>query len=671
MPQTQINEKFGSSGIPFDSTQEYHPKSSRFDLSRFTRTTMDLGGIYPIDCIETVPNASYDLDLRYILNTFPLSVPPMTSYKIRTHYYYIDMESLWTGADSFYTKGRDDSVILNKPSIKGSFATHVYKDSSDFNRAQDGVYLSSPGSLMSYLGFKPRKFGGASYARNFLPCVPAADANSIQDTATLSKFSAMQFLAYQKIYRANYLSPNLMQANKVWFPDDISNNSWRFDMAASNLDSETGHFVPSNIVLPAESNRQACFVPKVGTKNAQGQYVDQDNCINLMQLRYGMFDNDRFINAKPWLVRGTETNLPTDVTGLSIDLAGKAGESLSGEVDVRCNSFDQENAIGYYATGGVGGFYPLSRTITPQGHWYVNKFGSLPEGQDMQDYMSNVSLSSGSYDIPSSSIAGLLNASLVGTPTVGLTANKLRTLMAVSIKAEIDALTNGSYNSRIKAQFGRSPDHKDFEPRYIGGTVDYLNFEAITQTSSGTSDSPLGMQAGLGASQSNGHICHFESKDFGYIMGVMIISPETTYSDGAEHQFFDLNQDSVFWPIYAELGFEPITNKEIKVTGNASSDDDLFGYSTRYSWMKTRFNRVTGMFNLPPDSDLLFSAYSQTRIFADVPKLSQEFVTMSPYNLRRDFLKFPSLPAFRVQIASDVSAVLPLPYASTPNRFGF
>lgn len=665
MPQTQINERYGTSGLPYDGTQDYHPKSSRFDLSRFTRTTIDQGGIYPIDCIETVPKSHYDINVRYILNTFPLAVPPMTNYKIKIHYHYIDMESLWTGADSFYTKGRDDSVILTKPNIKGTCATHVYKDSSDFNNASDGVYLSSPQSLMSMLGFKPRKFGGSAYARNYLPCVPAPDANDVPNTATLSKFSAMQFLAYQKMYRANYCSPNLLQKNKIWFPDDISNNGWRFDMSASNLDPETGHFVPANTTMPTEANRKASFVPRVGEEDSQGVVQNRDNCVNLMQLRYAMFDSDRFTSSKPWLVRGKETEVPTDVTGMSLEITGKSGQVLSDDVNFLAFNRTNPSNIGL----NVGG----NDTDTVKNFFVKNN--DAGSAQSFIPYVTQGSQVNSSwhlkYNIPSASIANLLSARVSGNPTVGLTANKLRTLMAVSIKAEIDAMTNGSYNSRIKAQFGQSPHHKDFEPRYIGGTVDYINFSAITQTSSGTSDSPLGTQGGLGSSQSNGHICSFDCPDFGYIIGVIMVVPETTYSDGAEHQWFDLDQDSVFWPIYAELGFEPITNKEIYVTGNASSDDDLFGYTTRYSYMKSRLNRVTGMFNLPPDSDLLFSAYSQTRMFNDVPKLSQEFVTCSPANTRRDWLQFPSLPAFRLQLASDVSAVLPLPYASTPNRFGF
>ena len=100
-------------------------------------------------------------------------------------------------------------------------------------------------------------------------------------------------------------------------------------------------------------------------------------------------------------------------------------------------------------------------------------------------------------------------------------------------------------------------------------------------------------------------------------------------------------------------------------------DNDLFGWQTRYAYLKSRENCVKGMFSLPPSLDMAFSAYAQSRDFYSVPKLSNQFVTMSPNNLRRDYLAYPSQPAYKVQFASDISLVRALPYQSVPNTFGF
>ncbi|QCS36364.1 major capsid protein [Capybara microvirus Cap3_SP_316] len=650
MPQTSINEKFGSSGIPFDNSQDYYPKLSAFNLSRKINTTMDLGMLVPIDCIETVPNSRYEINIRYILNTFPLQVPPMTNYKIKFHYYFCNYESLWEDADTFVTRGRDNSVVLTKPFFNSSDISGLYSDDVSLHNPGDSYYINSPLSLLSYFGHPSTRFNGSSDSQNFLPFAKS-DASLVENRHLLSKFSALQFLAYQKIYRSNYCSPNLLQSNKIWFPNNISNTHWRFSSDFSNM-SPSGHFVPINSSLP--SIPQSSFIPFCGSKNSSGKFEGGDNCVNLLQLRYVQFDTDRLNGSRPWLVRGTETSIETDISQISASLVddipiGSLGYPIGVSTPPVGVKYKDTNPYSEFQNGKLS----LSSSTSPNPNQI--SIASDPSQQSVMLY----------------ALKKYANIEVSGNATLNLTANKVRTLLALSIKDEIDAMTNGNYNSRIKAQFGRSPKHNDFEPVYIGGTSDYINFSAITQTSQGSSSSPLGFQAGLGSGQNSGFICNFETKDFGYIIGVAFIVPESSYSDFAEHQWFDLSQDDVFWPIYAELGFEPILNKEVKISGDSSIDDDLFGYSTRYSWMKTRLNKNTGLFGLPQTSDLLFSAYSQSREFSETPKLSQEFLTASPLNTRRDFLQFPSLPAFRLQFSSDVRAILPLPYSSTPNRFGF
>ena len=67
-------------------------------------------------------------------------------------------------------------------------------------------------------------------------------------------------------------------------------------------------------------------------------------------------------------------------------------------------------------------------------------------------------------------------------------------------------MTNGNYNSTIGAHYGIPTKHEDFEPRYIGGTVDYIQFSQVLQTSASTADSKQGNQAGIGSVTSGGSL---------------------------------------------------------------------------------------------------------------------------------------------------------------------
>ena len=87
--------------------------------------------------------------------------------------------------------------------------------------------------------------------------------------------------------------------------------------------------------------------------------------------------------------------------------------------------------------------------------------------------------------------------------------------------------------------------------------------------------------------------------------------------------------------------------------------------------MKVRQNVNRGLFQCKPDKDRLFGSFTQARWFESRPEFSYQFLCMSPNNIRRDWLAYPSQPAFKLQTASKVTVVRNLAYASRPNTFGF
>ena len=634
MSTTQLQERTGTDSGIFGLKTKKNPPRSKFDLSRKMFTTLDIGGIYPVDVIPTLPGDDFDLSCRYQIDTFPLAVPPMTNYKVITHWYYCPLMDLWKGAETYITKGRSGAIEMTKPSHS------VKRRSSEagFNVPSVGqdITLDSPMSLTSFLSGNIGHYSGtmpdADDKSNFLPyCVSSA-----RSVRSVHNVNSLVYLMYQKIYRDNYCPINLLQNNKVWFPDDISSDDWRIASDGSNL-TEDGLFVPFGYEMP--SNKKCDFVPSASGDNA-------DTVINLNMLRYDTFDIDQFTSARPFLSRGVTPDIEDiDVSGLAVNLDW--------------SSID-------------GGSYDIVETVAPN---YMPSVGRSQAKLGMRTYQG----SSGDSQHPQYRyhMESLYNyfkdiqPTLSGTVKASITANNLRNMIAYSVFQEINAQTNGNYNSTISAHFGITPRHAEFEPQYIGGTVDYIQFSQVLQTSASTSDSKLGSPAGVGNVQSNGFIGKFKSPDYGYIMGVMIIRPEVSYNQGIEYQDRVLDSDSEYWPDFAELGFQPITNKEIYFSDNPDVDNDLFGWQTRAYDLKTRINVNRGLMSLPSDVDSIASAYSQSREFKSLPKLSAQFVSMSPENVRRDFLAYPRQPAFKLQFASEVQAVRPIPYNSQPNTFGF
>lgn len=640
MAQTQLDYRLGSNNSIFDLLSKARISTSSFDYSMKHSTTIDIGGIYPLDAFRVYPRDDIRFNGRYILDSLPLVAPTMTNYIVRTYWYYLNMPSLDKGFATALSHGRSGKVVRSLPSIvlpphiNSSYSGTEGSGFSDFFGivGQFKCY-GTPSSLCCYLGVPPSyivKKTVSSFAR-YAPFAGYDDCDTTSFNGENFPILPYFLLAYHKIYRFSFMNPNLLYQNKVWWPEDTS-DEWRINYDRSNLSAD-GFFVSSGVVPSPEVSitRKASFVPQI-----------DDNCVNLWQLRYAPFERDAFTTAKPWLVRGDEVGLDTDISGIAA-------------------SIDFTNSVDSKSSDNSSYFVGVRRDFS-NGDSLVS--GSVQPGSD--------------YLVNNSNAPHLLNAlnrakiNITGSAKSTLTLNNLRALIAYNVIKERNTLTNGSYNAWQRAQWNNNPKQPDYEPYYLGGTSDVLNVGKVLQTSASDSGStPLGTQGGVSSVQSKAQIFDFKVPDYGVIIGVMTVIPETVYSQGISRDFTDLNPDDWFLPGLAKLSYQPVLNQDIFAQGVESTDKNVFGYQTRFWYLKARSNRVSGLFLLPSDNDLYWSAYSQARHFSSLPALSLDFVTASPMNVRRDLLAYPLYPAFILQWASDVELIRALPYQSEPETFGF
>lgn len=667
MPSTQMRDVKDIKDLVLEQSMDTKVDRSEVNISRRKFMNGDIGMIMPIDFFPVLPGDSFNINCRYIINTEALQVVPFTRYKVRVHYYYCDLNSLWKGAQTFVTKGRNYSISLKMPTWK-STGINDFCSSSDYSLSEGKkISYNSPMSLNGFMKVPSNVFQGASKTANQVDnYLPFCRVDGTKNTDWFetgynipSKLNLLPYLMYQKIFRFNYLANNLMQSNKIWFPDDLA-DEWRISYSGDNISclrdsSDESYdpmpfFVPSSSALPKKTvGFKSSFVPFASGDNA-------DNCVNLFCMRYCMYGNDIFTTALPWLTRGSE---PT--------------------VDTTFSSIDEFVKLQFKNEG--------NNIIDGSLRSYYTEIGSQPSRRTDFSFSNSMKYSMVSAVSPSkTAVQALSNAEPAGDYTAGvnlsnlpvkmtLTANQIRNLLALSVFQERNALTNGDYNSFIRAHYGLTPKQPDYEPKYIGGTSSYIDFSEVIQTSE-SGATPQGRQTGLGFNTNEGFIGQLQTNDFGYVMAVMMITPEVSYTQGLEHWQFDDTAEDLYFPERANLSFQPVLNKQIFVNGD-SSDDDLFGYSTRYAYLKQRDDCVTGLLALPPkmfegkNTDLLMTAYTQARIFDSCPKLSQQFLTVSPNNIRRDFMFAPSQPLFRIQVASDVKGSRCIPWSNTPNTFGF
>ena len=664
----------GASQSLFNHSRPNNPNRSKFDLSRIVNFSLDTGMIVPFECIPTLPDDEFHINLKMALDTLPLIQSSLTNYKVKIHYYYCKNRDLWKGWNTFITKGRSGNINLSIPKVNLNEKlcdASLYCLGSNSSKYLAGCYYPvGQHSLASFLGVVPYVSGlynltvdssgyhTANLEKSYLPYTFKATGEgnigsnglTVYNDAISTGFgnypyvNALPFVAYQQIVKYNYVPQNLLQDNKALFPDE-GDIDWLLPYTVENANFIDGSNKTSSDVV-----------------NYSGIYSSSETKVDTRLLRYGLYDDDYFTTGLPWLQRG-------DLNGLDLAFSASVKTDLTlptGNVNV--DWFDSNSLTNNLGTAGLR----LYQMGNDSGQTYADRSAFFVDGSPNPSKYDNGTMYNRFLGFDKSSVlSGLSASSSLQSTGVAFTANMLRELLALSVWQERNARVDGSYNRMIFQHWQVDPHSEEHVPTYIGGTVEYLNFSTILQNSQSTSDSPLGSTAGYGSCSGQSEICHYKCSDYGYIIGVMQIIPNTTYQQGVEHFLSCENTFNDFvQPEFEGLSPQNILNKEIYISGT-DTDNGLFAYQERYTYLKVRQNVNRGLFQCKPDKDILFGAFTQARWFNELPKLSYQFVCCSPDNVRRDWLAYPVYPAFRCQLLSDVFVVRSLAYNSTPNTFGF
>ncbi len=369
-------------------------------------------------------------------------------------------------------------------------------------------------------------------------------------------------------------------------------------------------------------------------------YMDENLCDNVSlensTVLYRAWKKDYFTSSLPWQQRGTAPALP-----------------ISGVVPIDISRLNIGNPkIGVSSNSNTA---PLRATRTGStGDFWVAANESLGSSGDIDEFFGTVKSHDGTVN--------LSNASTFDVST-------LRQAFQVQRWLELNARGGVRYTEFLRSHFGIAPkDEVLGRPQYIGGTKSSIVISEVLQTSR-TEDStqtdkgsPLGRLAGHGLGASSDYICTFTSKEFGYIIGIASWMPKPSYQQGVNRIFSRKTKFDFYFPEFAHLSEQAVTNGEIFATGT-SKDSEIFGYQGAYNEM-----RYTPSFNCADMRDT-FSYWHLGRIFDSAPKLNAGFLTTnSAYDggIRKDIFASQNEPGLIVQFANIVKAIRPLPVYGTP-----
>lgn len=214
-----------------------------------------------------------------------------------------------------------------------------------------------------------------------------------------------------------------------------------------------------------------------------------------------------------------------------------------------------------------------------------------------------------------------------------VTVNALRLAFATQKMYEKDARGGSRYVEMIKAHFGvTSPDARQQRPEYLGGTRVPVNINQVVQTSGEQGGTPQGNVAGYSVtSDVNGDFIK-SFTEHGYILGLCVMRYDHTYQQGLEKLWSRRQRTDFYLPVFANLGEQPILNKEIYCTGSAT-DNEVFGYQEAWAEYRYKPSRVAG--EMRSNATKSLDVWHLADSYSSLPVLQSAWIQEDKSNLDR------------------------------------
>lgn len=260
---------------------------------------------------------------------------------------------------------------------------------------------------------------------------------------------------------------------------------------------------------------------------------------------------------------------------------------------------------------------------------------------------------------------GIKNITSITVDVDDFPINELRYARAVQVWMEKMSRAGSRYQELVRSFFNVNiPDSRiEEKPEYLGGGTSPVVISEVLASTEATGQE-LGQQAGHGMVVGGQHGFRKTFLEHGYIIGILTITPSTSYTQGINRHWLRNDKYEWYWPNFAHLGEQAIEQQELFwdfTDSDYSERTTTFGYAPRYAEYKYNADQVSGDFLDTYDD------YHLARFFTSAPTLNTSFLECDPDNQHRIFANTSTSDhKLYAQIYHKIRAIRPMPVFGDP-----
>lgn len=553
---------------------------STHDLSKVFRSTMACGTLVPFYNEMALPGDNFKINLETLVKTNPTIAPLFGSFKVQLDMYLcplrlfqgaLQMNKINVGMDM--SKVKFPQVLLKSRNLQQGYdSSHEQINSS---------------SIMSY--FDIRGLG------NYF------DTNA---KYTQRQFSAFKWLFYWEIYKNYYANKQeeigaVIHSRAKGSHAEIRNMTIYHDLGTGNAGSfvippynATALYVAVNVgdsMLIEFDGLDNEFDPQnvyLYCKDANG-LADIKARISLTEIYQDYqidYNNERCYLWNPNFVNTQSVSIPP--MPYSFITQGWEFTPYEDFVEPRVETFPLENiekmrekVLSAYEDsiriekGEIAPYGLLLDDYDDPIGLYHASIMKTQEGLALKTYQSDLFNNWVSTEWITG-VNGINEITKINTSGGSFTIDELVLSRKIYDMLNRIAVTGGTYDDWLEANYTHDRSKAINSPMYIGGLSRELVFEEVTSNAS-SNDQPLGTLAGKGrmAEKKKGGYIDVRVDEPSLIMGIISITPRLDYSQGNKWDNNLLSFDDLHKPMLDGIGFQDLVTDQMAAF---DTDNDIF-----------------------------------------------------------------------------------------------